>query len=250
MDKVRPGSLPFPAFADQPLECLRCGYDLRGLTRPERCPECGAPAATAQGAETLLTAGVAVTEFGRPGRTVAMIGTLAGWGIMTQPVVWFVFIGMGMFWLAVALLLALIGVSVWLIVTRPRRSSTIERLVFTRGGVGRAAWRSWRPAGFIEWTRDEHVHIKSVSTVWQKLIIQRPTESGRAAKIIEFGFRCRREHVGLVKQIVEAMVMESALPDGARETLTQDGAWVGSPAAAAQGDRTSGLAADALPPPT
>ncbi len=248
MSRVRPGSLPFPVFADQPLECLRCGYDLRGLTRPERCPECGCPAATPQGAEALLAAGVPVTEFGRPGRTVAMILTLGGWGLMTQPIVWFLLMASGLFWLAVGLFLATIGVSVWLIATRPRRSNTIERLVFTRGGVGRAAWRSWRPVDFIEWTRHEHVQIKSVSTVWQKLIIRRPVESGRAPKIIEFGFRCRREHVALVKAVVEAMVLGTALPEGAREALAQEGAWVEHPGAVAPADGTLGSEARALPP--
>lgn len=223
MEKVRPGSLPFPQFGDQPLECLRCGYDLRGLTRPEHCPECGCVVGAADGSEVLLTAGVPRTEFGHPARKYLTFIVVLGWVLLTQPAVWL--LSMALFrgiWAPAVALLGLIAATVGLLVTGPRRATATERVVFSRGGIGRCAWRSWKHVGFVEWNGHEIVQMKSISSVWQKLVIRRPTENGTWEKVLEYGFRCRREHVGLVKAVIESMALGTALPERAHELLATE----------------------------
>lgn len=219
MARIRPGSLPFPAFGDHPIECLSCGYDLRGLTNPERCPECGVVVSDPAGAGALLTAGLPQVEFGSSGRRWVLFFTVCGWVPITHPATWFLCIGHGMLWMPLLTLVAVAASSAWLIATGPRRTRVTERVVFTRSGIGRTAFGAPQQLGFIAWTHEEVVQARSVGTVWQKLIIRRPTASGRSPRVFEYGFRCQREHLELVRAVVEAMALGTELPHDAATVL-------------------------------
>lgn len=135
-----------------PLLCVQCGYDLAGLSREQKCPECSTPAA-----ETLASIAAApVAEHLRLRRgllliAIAMIGGMA-WLLTGQAVIGYLafsMVGIGApSWLMIAIGIIVPGLSMawvllsaigWSRITRAAGQMLPERSRMARA-VGRMAW--------------------------------------------------------------------------------------------------------------
>jgi len=152
----------------------------------------------------LFMAGVPRSEEASPGRKWAVIATIAAGLVFTQTLGLFIMFGYG--WIPLVGLGMVLICTAWLVATGTRRARSLELLVFTGAGLSRRAWKSELRVGFMPWTRGESVHIKSVSSVWQKLAIHRTDAHGKVQRLFECGFRCPRDQIEWVQRTIESLV--------------------------------------------
>ncbi|HED54247.1 MAG TPA: hypothetical protein ENJ00_08605 [Phycisphaerales bacterium] len=204
--KPRP-TLPFPFLGDHPSRCISCGYDLAGVAG--KCPECGIRIDGEPGA--VYIAGVPKFEDPNPWRRAAFIILAVAATLLSQ---FFFLIGVLVGFLISLLVLAgvLIAVFAFVVTSRSKKRS-IERITFTRAGIGRAAWGREFGDVFIPWRGDEVVEPKSVGTVWQHLTIKTPKVGGLFHSIFECGFRCRREELIWIRHAIQSMAHDEPLPE-------------------------------------
>jgi hypothetical protein len=183
--------LPDPAWTEAAELCVGCGYCLRGLEPPGRCPECGVPFEGRQ----LLLYGVPHRAASRSNfRTLSWIALAVIVAVFSQcwPLVllslpwYFAAAGAG---LLLAWLIAMVATS-----RRERRGA--ERFVISPAGIARLPLND--PADgqpldttLIPWGAADGVLLKRVSPFWRRLQIGVRDDSGRlSALVFEAGVRC------------------------------------------------------------
>lgn len=212
--------LPFPMLSKHPEQCVACAYDLAGVQN--RCPECGVRIDGEPGA--LLIAGVPRLENTNPWRRLAFVVLAIAVFAFSQGLF---ILGQFFGFLAMAFIFGVIVVSIIaLVVTSPTKKHSVERIAFTRAGFGRAAWRGEYDTRFVPWTGREEIRPKRVGTVWQQLTIRAPNDMNKPKRVLEAGFRCRREELDWVCSAIEAFSTDRPVPDhpddqaGARDAET------------------------------
>lgn len=201
---VNKASLPFPALGPV-VRCLRCDYDLAGLGDIV-CPECGEDYGRSA---VLWIAGVPRRSETRLWRRAAWAVVIVIVFVMTQLWPFFFLTGEGI--VAGIVLLGTIVAGVALARTGRARKHTVERIVFSKGGISRAEWRRpGAPTEVMLWPREMYVRVVPVGTVWQKLIVE-DHEAGRK-RYFECGFRCERERLAWVQRTILALARGEEAP--------------------------------------
>lgn len=183
--------LPDPSWTEAAELCVGCGYCLRGLTPPGRCPECGVPFEGRQ----LLLYGVPHRAASRWNfRTFSWIGLAVivvvfsqCWPLVLMALPWyFTVAGAG---LLLVWLVAMMATS-----RRERRGA--ERFVISPAGIARLPLND--PADgqpldttLVAWGEADGVLLKRVSPFWKKLQIGVWDGGGKlSALVFEAGVRC------------------------------------------------------------
>jgi len=190
--------LPDPQWTELAELCIRCGYCLRGLPVPGRCPECGAPFEARQ----LVLAGVPHNRArGRPFRTALWIAAVLAATVFSSVWAMLIFI----WWaLPLIILVVLVGYFVALLVTSPRERRGTERFVLSPGGVARMPAEATRAinldAVFIPWEGCNSYELRRVSAVWYRLRIGQSAVVGGPIRdvIFDAGIRCNDEWAGII----------------------------------------------------
>lgn len=183
--------LPDPTWTEAAELCVGCGYCLRGLTPPNRCPECGVPFEGQQ----LLLYGVPHRAASRSNfRTLCWIGLGAAvvlysqfWPVLFMALPWY-------FALAGAGLLV-IGLTV-MIGTSRRELGGAERFVISPAGIARLPLsdpRDGQPLDttLIPWGDADGVLLNRVSAFWRRLQIGVWDGAGKLSNLVfEAGVRC------------------------------------------------------------
>ena len=199
--------LPFPMVSKHPEQCIACAYDLAGVQN--RCPECGLRIDGEPGA--LLIAGVPRVEDTNPWRRLAFVVLAIAVFAFSQGLF---ILGQFFGFLAMAFIFGVIVASIIaLVVTSPTKKHSVERIAFTRAGFGRAAWGGEYDMRFVAWTGREEIRSKPIGTVWQQLTIRATNDMNKSKRVFEAGFRCRREELDWVCRAIEALSVDSPVPE-------------------------------------
>lgn len=203
MPKRKP--LPDPRWADELDRCLRCDYDLAGLTPGGVCPECG----LASDAPFLILAGVPRDVSTRPAwRKWAWLALIIGVYIAANPMLVFMQIGLTAY-LAFALMVA--GATIAMILTsRGDRAGSCE-VVFSLAGF---SLRSLRLGASLDsgrmhaWIGDEQIRVRPVGSVWAKMDI---TSASRRGRVLRAGVRVPTDQIARVTETIQQMVAQSSV---------------------------------------
>jgi hypothetical protein len=184
-------SLPDPDWTDAAIACTGCGYSLRGLPVPGRCPECG----HGYEARQLILAGIpAAIAPGSPMRGIAWaaiitLGVVQAYTTMLQVAFlhWTVPLG---------LVTLIVGAVVAMLLTGPRERRGTERFCITPAGLARLP-AHFDPASarfdnaMIPWSSCDAVDLKRISPVWRRLRIGRAAPNGKLTDVrFQAGIRC------------------------------------------------------------
>ena len=168
--KLEPGAarVPSPTIAGQ--RCRRCGYDLTGLDRTGKCPECAFPiarSATRRNEDQLASAPVEWLRAFQAGATALLLGSVTGvaglflWQVSTAWPLGFWRIGAAISWV----------VGAW-IITAPRAAAV------SRSVAPREEWRTAR--ALARWPQFAWIALAAFDTVagafalpaWPVLVIE------------------------------------------------------------------------------
>jgi hypothetical protein len=187
---AKPSLLQDPVWTDAADLCIGCGYSLRGLAAPGKCPECGAEFGTGQ---LVLTGIVNRSRRTSPARRAAWTAVITGAILLS--LFWIVLLVFNAV-LLIATVIAVGGGLIALWITGPRERSGIERLVMAPAGIARVAIRTPTDQNRLDtiytpWGNANSVEITRVSPVWRRVKV-RIVESGAGvtSTIFDAGFRC------------------------------------------------------------
>lgn len=183
--------LPDPTWTEAAEVCVGCGYSLKGLPVPGRCPECGAHYEARQ----LILAGVphSPSSTSLPRRAVWIV-LIVAMGLLSQ--VWPFFLSPNRWFIPVVILGGILIAAALLLATGPRERHGSERFCITPSGLARVP-ATFDPAAqrldsaFLPWSDCNTFDLKRISPVWRRLRIGRRGPHGHLANIrFDAGIRC------------------------------------------------------------
>jgi hypothetical protein len=183
--------LPDPTWTEAAEVCIGCGYSLKGLPVPGRCPECGAHFEARQ----LILAGVPRSASGASvPRRAAWIGVFILTALISK--LWPLFIAPGRWVIPLIAFGGILIVVTVLLVTGQRERHGTERFCITPSGLARVP-ATFDPASarldtaFLPWSDCNAVELKRVSPFWRRLRIGRNGPRARLTEVLfDAGIRC------------------------------------------------------------
>lgn len=201
MSKKEP--LPDPRWIDEADRCLRCDYDLAGISAPGLCPECG----LAFDVPILILAGVPSRGTQKSAwRKWAWLGLGIGMYIAANPILVYMLVGLLAYIVFTLTVIVAATVMVW--TSRGDRVGSCE-IVFTISGFEFRSLRGGEnlyPGQIHEWVGDERVVVRRVGSLWARLDIKSP---GRRARVLRSGVRLPTDQIADVIETIQLMVSQS-----------------------------------------
>jgi len=204
MSKPKKTSLSPPRLQACLKDCLSCGYPLEGIPVPGQCPECGLK--IYPGRSTLCISGVAKGTPGPMWRKIVWV-CIGLFGFLYSQL-WVIALTEGMGWFTgIGFVMLLASISA-MVVTSKQKSRGSEQFAFTREGFSRSTVGSPPTARiFIEWDGVKRAAvIKRVGSVWASLKIVTVDQDGKHTTPLETGFRCAQEDIGIIQEVVDALL--------------------------------------------
>lgn len=201
--------LPDPHWMDVPETCMQCGYSLRGLEAPGRCPECGAEFDR----RSLVLAGVAQGQRGGSVARRAAFWIIAASALIMSQTIFLALLFA--WWLALVMIAVVVGGLAWFWITGPRERRGAERFIITSTGIARVplVGNDMKDRLFVPWADADAFALTRISPFWRRIRIGRRTARGKIANVrFDAGIRCPDAMAPDVEAALQSLLQSPAPP--------------------------------------
>ncbi len=202
-----------PQLVERPRNCLSCAYPLGGIPAPGACPECGV--AFSDGLSIIQLNGVAKHGPGPKWRrgVWVMLAIVTFLVAQLSGILYMV----GLAWLGLLLLLAIVVSFVAMALTAKQRKSGVEIFSITPGGIARNPRTGGvSPGEYTAWgDATPQVLVERVGKFWAKIELARRLPDGKQEVILEAGFRCPAADIPVLEQLIVMQISGRGLSERA-----------------------------------